>query len=446
MDPQRFIGILRDLHPLRLLLLVVALSWGCSTGGYRAPEAPTPAEIPGLERAAAAGPNDVDVLVRLGAAYRAAGRLDDAKRVLQRALRVNHDSGQATFVLGLVYDESNADSAAADLYRRYLADHPDGQISNELRKRLELVRRRALQASVDASLAREAQLASTPPEPHTVGVFPFTYQGADQRLQPLGRALAEMLSTDLSQTNRLKVVERLRVQLLLDEMALSAQQRVQPATAARSGHLLGASRIVQGVLDGSENDLLMQAVVVPVGGDSTAAGEPLSARDPARQFFDMEKQIVLGIYQDMGIELTPAEREAVLHRPTDNLNALLAFGLGLEAQDAGRFQEAATQFTQAAALDPGFASATQKAQQAQSLNAAQGLNLGSMVQTGLASVSAANASYDEWVSRVTSFTDLENLLPGILSRDPVPELLGKEGVGESGASVEIIIRRPGGGQ
>lgn len=446
MAPQRLICVQRDLRSVALLLLAVAFSWGCSTGGYRAPEAPKPAEIPGLEREAAAGPNDVDVLVRLGAAYRAAGRLDDAKRVLERALRVDRNSGQATFVLGMVYDESNADSAAADLYRQYLAAHPDGALANELKERLELVRRRALQASVDASLAREAQLASTPPEPNTVGVFPFSYQGTDQRLQPLGRALAEMLSTDLSQTNRLKVVERLRVQLLLDEMALSAQQRVQPATAARSGHLLGASRIVQGVLDGSENELLMQAVVVPVGGDSTAASQPLTVRDPARQFFDMEKQIVLGIYQNMGIELTPAEREAVLHRPTDNLNALLAFGQGLEAQDAGRFQEATAQFTQAATFDPGFTSATQRAQEAQSLNAAQSLNLGSMVQTGLASAGAANASYDEWVTRITSFTDLENLLPGILSRDPVPELLGKEGIGESGASVEIIIRQPGGGQ
>ncbi len=446
MAPERFIGTRRSLRSVGLLLLTAGLSWGCTTGAYRAPEAPTPEQIPSLEREAAAGPTDVDVLVRLGAAYRAAGRLDDARRVLQQALRVDKSSAEATSVLGMVYDESGADSSAVDLYQKYLAEHPDGPLAKDLRERLALVRRRALQASVKESLAREAQLASTPPQPRTVGVFPFAYQGPDQRLEPLGRALAEMITTDLSQTNRLKVVERLRVQLLLNEMALSAQQRVQPATAARSGHLLGAARIVQGVLDGDENDLLMQAVVVPVTGDSASMGEPLSAHDPARRFFDMEKRIVLGLYQDMGIELTPAEREAVLHRPTDNLNALLAFGLGLEAQDAGQFQQAAAHFTQAATLDPGFTSAAAAAQAAQGLNVAQNLDIGSMVQTGLADVGAANTAYDQWVARVTSFTDLEGLLPGILSRDPVPELLGKEGLSGTGASVEIIITRPGGGQ
>ncbi len=444
MAPQRFTGSLRGPRSLGSLLLVAALSWGCAAGGYRAPEAPKPEEIPGLERAAAAGPRDVDVLVRLGAAYRAAGRLDDAERVLQQALRVDDGSEDATFVLGLVYDEAGADSSAVALYRKYLDEHPDGALAGELRQRLELVRRRALKASVDASLAREAELASTPPQPRTVGVFPFTYQGADARLEPLGRALAEMITTDLSQTNRLKVVERLRVQLLLNEMALTDQQRVQPATAARSGHLLGASRIVQGVLDGNEDNLLMEAVVVPVGGDSTEAGEPLSARDPARRFFDMEKQIVLSLYQTMGIELTPAEREAVLHRPTDNLDALLAFGLGLEAQDAGRFEEAATHFSEAARIDPGFNTAAEKAQGAQSLLVAQGLDLGALVQTGLANLGAADTDFDQWLTRVTSFSDIEGLLPGILGRDPVPELLGKEGVGTSGASVEIIFRRPGG--
>ncbi len=429
-----------------VLLVLAASSWGCATGGIGSPSAPGPEQIPALERDAAADPGNVDVRVRLGAAYRAAGRLDDAQRVLEDALQLDPSSEEVVSVLGLVYDDAGADSSAVAMYRRYLDENPRGSLRGEIERRLELVRRRALQASVTAALQREAELASTPPEPRTVGVFPFSYQGPDQRLRPLGRALSEMLTNDLSRSGRLRVLERLRVQLLVDEMALTGQGRVDPATAARSGRLLGAARVVQGVLDGDEDQLVMEAVVVPVGDSVPPSGEPLSERDPAQRFFDMENQMALGLFQEMGIELTPAEREAVLHKPTENLDALLAFGLGLEAQDAGRYQDAATFFSQASRLDPGFAEAGAMLQQTQSLLVAQGLDLGSLVRSELASLGPVGSDYEQWLTRLTSYSDIEGLLPDILGRDPVPELLGREGIGSSGSVVEIIIRRPGGDQ
>ena len=432
--------------PCLLVALSVGLLTGCAGAGFRAPRAPGPEEIPTLERATASSPANVDLRVRLGAAYRAAGRLDDARGVLEEALRIDPGSEEAIFVLGAVYDEAGADSIAGALYRRYLDEHPDGALRDELTRRLQVVRRRALQRSVDQALAREAELASTPPEPRTVGVFPFTYQGSDERLRPLGRALAEMVTTDLSQSSRLRVLERLRVQLLLDEMALSDQERVDPATAARSGRLLGAGRVVQGVLDGNEAQLVMEAVVVPVG-DSTRAGSPLTARDPAQRFFEMENRIVLDLFRSMNIQLTAAEREAVTHRPTENLDALLAFGLGLEAQDGGRYQEAEQHFSEAARLDPNFGAASTKAQEAGALAVAMGVDIGSFVGQGLTTLSGGvQSEYMEWLTRLSSFSDLEGLVPGILGRDPVPELLGREGIGESGSTIEIIFRRPGGGE
>lgn len=165
-----------------------------------------------------------------------------------------------------------------------------------------------------------------------------------------------------------------------------------------------------------------------------------------QRFWDMENQMALGIFRKLGIELTPAEREAVTHRPTENLNALLAFGLGLEAEDAGRFTEAEGHFADAVKLDPGFAAAGAKVQQAQSLIAAQGINLGSLAGSVLASVPSTNTDYEQWLSRLRSFMPIEGLLPGLLARDPVAELLGREGLVTSPSVVDIVIRRPGGDQ
>jgi len=425
-----------------LAALVAVSTVGCARG-FTAPAAPEPAEIPSLEVRAASAPDDADLLIRLGAAYRGADRLDDAARVLESALEADPSSDGATFFLGLVYDEMGADSSAVALYRRYLDENPDGALRDEIDRRLTLARRRARRSSVTAALAREQQLASAPPEPRTVAVFPFVYTGPDARLRPLGRALAEMLTTDLSQTDRLTVLERLRVQLLLDEIALGQSGRVDPATAARGGRILGAARAIEGVIDGTEAEMLMEAVVVPVTEGGAGALDPISSSSPAQRFFDMEKEIVLAIYEAVGIQLTPAERERVLHRPTENLEALLAFGLGLEAQDAGRYSEAAGHFSQAAEIDPGFDAAATLTLETGLLANAADLDLDVLAATGYSEF-GGDAGLDDWSIRQTTFRPIEGLLPDILGRDAVPELLGQEGFVPSSSTIEIIFRRPGG--
>src|SRR5690606_7130553 len=119
---------------------------------------------------------------------------------------------------------------AAELYRTYLARGPDAGIRRRLAGRLHVLRRQQLLESVRLAIANEAALATTP-APATVAVFPFLLQTPDSTLEPLGRALAELLVTALSQTDRLTVLERLRVQALLDEIQLAQDGLVDPATA-----------------------------------------------------------------------------------------------------------------------------------------------------------------------------------------------------------------------
>src|SRR5262249_48647567 len=59
----------------------------------------------------------------------------------------------------------------------------------------------------------------------------------------------------------------------------------------------------------------------------------------------------------LGIALSPAEQRAIAERPTADLQAFLAFSRGLEAEDQGRFEDAALFYQQAATRDPAFAAA-----------------------------------------------------------------------------------------
>jgi curli biogenesis system outer membrane secretion channel CsgG len=60
-----------------------------------------------------------------------------------------------------------------------------------------------------------------------------------------------MLITDLSEVKGLQIVERIKLQALVEEMGLGASGLVEANTAPRVGKLLGAQWLIGGdILDG----------------------------------------------------------------------------------------------------------------------------------------------------------------------------------------------------
>jgi hypothetical protein len=79
-----------------------------------------------------------------------------------------------------------------------------------------------------------------------------------------------------------------------------------------------------------------------------------------QNLFSLEKELVFNIIDDMGIELTPQQRQKIQFIPTQNMQAFMAYCMGLNKEDAGQFNEAAQYYQQAVQLDPGFKMANQK--------------------------------------------------------------------------------------
>lgn len=415
--------------PAALALCVAA---ACAPAG--AASGPTPEQIPALEAEAARRPADTGAAARLAAAYRAANRLGDARATLERALQRDGRDPRAILLLGLTLEDQEEFAEARRLYERYLEVGRDRGLRASLTNRLALVRRRELAKAVRESLARESTLRNTAPQPRTVAVFPFQYTGDDESLRPLGRALAEMLTTDLSQTTRLSVLERLQVQMLLDEMQLAQGGLADPATAVRSGQLLGAERVVQGALAGSQEAVALDAAIVRVGAsqDAPLESRTVSERDALARLLDAEKRLALSIYEQLGVQLTPAERQRVNQRATDNVQALLAYGMGLEAADAGNHEQATQHFQRAVQIDPGFSAARQAGEQSSEIAAAEQVTTQQLAQD--ASVEGA--------TMLDPVLAVEALIPSVTRRDAASESLGQEGLGQRRTILEIIIRRP----
>jgi len=412
---------------VRLLAGLFVVSAGCATAPR--PVVPTPDEVAALEARIARDSADWDSMVRLGATYRQVRRPDDAARVLVAAVTARPNDAPGVLHLGLTYEDLGRYPEARTLYERYLAESRGNALKREIRARIPLIQRRELEAAVHDAIARETELAAAVVSQTTVAIFPFLYTGTNEQLQPLSRALAEMLSTDLSQTGRLQIVERAQVQYLLNELNLGATALVEPSTAAKSGRLLSAGRIVQGRITGDDESLRLQAAIVEVAG-SPDASRTVEQQDALRMLFEIEKRLAFDIYGSLGVQLTAAERERVNQRPTENLQAVLAFGRGLEASDSGNYALAAREFATAARLDGSFAAARQNADRASQAAAAVATTTDQLAAQAL-------GTFDPSAS---SLAGVETLVPGATGRDAAPEVLGKEGIGKQ-TILEIVIKR-----
>jgi TolB-like protein len=411
--------------PASILLLALG---ACSAHRPLAPAAV--ADIPALEAGLAAAPDNAATLFRLGTAYRQAGRLEEAGTVLQRLAALRPDHADAALHLGLTYEDMGRVQDAHRQYQQFLTLGGGPATERMVRGRLRLLERQQLLLAVRDAVAAEATMAATPPRTGTVGVFPFLFSATDPALEPLGRGLAELLVTDLAQTGRLTVLERARVQLLLDEIRLAADGLVEPSSAARTGRMLGAAHIVQGQVLGDSDALRLQAAVLDVA-SAAMQGSPIAEEDALRRLFDMQKRIALQVYESLGIQLTAAERERVERRPTRNVRALLEFGLGLAADDEGRYVDARRHFAAAARADGGFTAARQRA-----TTAAEAAAAAAATTNDLARQAALDAD-----GNPDALAALDGLVPGSSRRDAGSEVLGREGLGARDAVIQIIIRR-----
>jgi tetratricopeptide (TPR) repeat protein len=443
------------LRPARAISTLIAAA-GAAILVACAPKTTAPApiavdQVRALEQRFAQDSTNVGLRIRLAAAYRSGDRFEEARRLLEPVVRADP---LAAYHLALVNEDLRRWAAARTLYQDYLQRGRDSRLQETVRSRLALVQRLELEEAVRSALTRERELAGTTPAPRTVGVFPFLLATTDTTLRPLGTAMAELLTTDLAQTERLRVLERVRVQMLLDEMKLGASGRVDVSTAARSGRILGASNVVQGRVDGSQTQLALQTSVVRVPSPTGTPLTPIRSSGALARIFELEKNLALALYERMGVQLTVAERQRVMRQQTRNVQALLAFGFGLEAEDAGRFGESYAHFQRAVQLDPNFARAREKMDESSRLGLAASLSVDVLANMALAPETTpatagatpgnrnASAASAVRLQRLLDFRTIELLMSSPLMRDPAAEVVGTEGAIRSGRA-EIVIRRPG---
>lgn len=192
--------------------------------------------------------------------------------------------------------------------------------------------------------------APTPDTRASVAVLYFTNSALvrHREYQPLSKGITDMLITELSASPAIQVVERDRLQSLLEEQNLSRTDRVDKESAVRLGKILGAHHLLMGgfVIDPREK-MRLDLRAVDVETSQVVYVESVSGK----------AEDVLGLIEDLGKRVTSRLRlppSRTKPRPagartskSEQLKAVMFLSRALDEQDRGNLDGAAALYRQA---------------------------------------------------------------------------------------------------
>jgi TolB-like protein len=200
-----------------------------------------------------------------------------------------------------------------------------------------------------------------------IAVLPFnnggSYGQGKEDFDALERGIAGMMISELSANPAARVVERQEIQRLLDEQNLGAQNRVDPATAARIGKLVGARYTVLGTFVDFYGDFRVDVRLV-----NTETGEIIKTESERMQrdhLFDIIRNISARLMKDANLPALqrPASDQRMNRQvPTE---ALTFYSRALLYQDRGDKEKAVEMFNRALAIFPEYAEAQDGLQRVQ---------------------------------------------------------------------------------
>lgn len=213
-----------------------------------------------------------------------------------------------------------------------------------------------------AGLALAAGSAAAQSKP-TVAVLYFNNSALGARnaeLQPLSKGIADMLITSLAANPNLRVVERDRIQAVLDEQKLATDGKLDPETSVKVGKLVGAHHMITGVF-ASElkgDSLRLVARVFNVETSEIEKGD-FSVRGRMDALFPLIDQLAARLNSGLNLPSIPApakQEHDVSARKQAKVpfQAVMLYSRALDEKDHGNTDKAVTLFRQAISAFPDY--------------------------------------------------------------------------------------------
>ncbi|HEX9703671.1 MAG TPA: CsgG/HfaB family protein [Gemmatimonadales bacterium] len=201
-----------------------------------------------------------------------------------------------------------------------------------------------------------------------IAVLPITnggsYGQAKEDFDALEKGLAGMLISELSTNPAARVVERDRLQQVLDEQNLGASGRVDDQTAARIGKLVGARYLVKGTFVDFYGDFRLDLHLV--NGETGEIVKTVTERARRDHLFDVIKNASQRLMREASLPPLPQNTQQQRMNRQIPTEALTFYSKALLYQDRGDRTRAAEMFQKAIDVFPEYAEARDGLQRARS--------------------------------------------------------------------------------
>jgi len=192
----------------------------------------------------------------------------------------------------------------------------------------------------------------------TLAVMDFSNNSITRRddYEGLSKGLPSIMINHLTGGTDLQVIERERIEWLLNELKLQKQKsKVDQSTAVRTGKLLGANAVVFGSFIATEGEMSITARVVKVETGEVLFGDQVKGEPDT--FFDLIKELSQKVTKSVNVEM---EETKLGSEQTKSLDAMMAYSDGLSLLESGKYRAAQRKFKKALEYDDGFARARKK--------------------------------------------------------------------------------------
>lgn len=264
---------------------------------------------------------------------------------------------EALQYLGRVYIARSAMDEAREAVTRLLKLEPP---LVELNPDVEPPPLMKLYYEVRKDLTGGYQVEREDPGLQTIAIMDFTNSSVDEkeRFDPMQQGFASMLINYLNGSTDLKVVERERIQWLLQELEMQRDPGlVDQSTAVRTGKLLGATTALFGAFTVHDDDMWLSARLVKVEtGEVLLAEQIIGDKD---DFFELAQDLSMQVAQAVNVKLEESKLGA--QTQTKSLDAMMSYSEGLSLLEQEQYRAAYEKFQEALEYDPNYTKAQLKA-------------------------------------------------------------------------------------
>jgi len=189
----------------------------------------------------------------------------------------------------------------------------------------------------------------------SLAILPFHNASGDASLDWLGSSLADMLTTDVGQSSRLRTVSPSSLHQIFSDLRISSSTTLDPATIRRVADFGNADRVVWGQyarfgeqirIDATLQDLKNDRAI-PLKVDVPSEKEIPSAIDHLAESIREKLALPADVLKEL--------KASSFQPSTKSLVALRDYNQGIQAQRDGKNLEAQKQFDAATKDDPSFA-------------------------------------------------------------------------------------------